>query len=138
MKKLLMLVLVSACIVGLLVGCTKGSNYKPVQVENVSISIEDVSSTGGIVIIKDTNEEPYTYGEWYKIEKNSNGKWIEVDTVISDYGFNEIAYLTNEDGEVRFAIDWQWLYGELSPGNYRLLKEVANKYIAVEFNVEAK
>ena len=101
MKKLLMLVLVSACIVGLLVGCTKGSNYKPVQVENVSISIEDVSSTGGIVIIKDTNEEPYTYGEWYKIEKNSNGKWIEVDTVISDYGFNEIGYLTNEDGEVR-------------------------------------
>ena len=133
-----MLVLVSACIVGLLVGCSKGSNYKPVQVENVSISIEDVSSTGGIVIIKDTNEEPYTYGEWYKIEKNSNGKWIEVDTVISDYGFNEIAYLTNEDGEVRFAIDWQWLYGELSPGNYRLLKEVANMYIAVEFNVEAK
>ena len=138
MKKLLVLVLVSVCIVGLLVGCTKGSNYKTVQVENVSISIEDVSSTGGTVIIKDTNEEPYTYGEWYKIEKNSNGKWIEVDTVISDYGFNEIAYLTNEDGEVRFSIDWEWLYGELSSGNYRLLKEVANKYIAVEFNVEAK
>lgn len=105
------------------------------ELKNVSISIIDVSKTGATLIIKDTNDIPYTYGEWYKIEQNVDSKWHEIKTIIDNYGFNSIGYLPDENNLVKLVINWEWLYGKLSKGNYRILKEVDNKYISVEFNL---
>jgi len=111
------------------------SSYIPTEVENVSISISDISLTGATIIIKDTNPKPYTYGEWYKIEKQIDNKWYEVKTIIDNYGFNEMGYIPDENNEVKFIIDWEWLYGELSLGSYRILKQVNNQYISIEFDI---
>lgn len=114
----------------------KQSQYISTEIENVSINIYNVSLTGATLTIKDVNDNPYTYGEWYRIEKEVNGKWYEVKTVIDDYGFCEIGYLPDENNEVTFVLDWKWLYGELSLGSYRILKEVSDKYISVSFNID--
>ena len=111
------------------------SNYKPTEIENVSIRISDISLTGATITIKDTNKKPYTYGEWYKIEKEVSGKWYEVKTIIKDYGFNEIGYIPDKNNEVKFVIDWEWLYGELPLGSYRILKQVNNQFISIEFGI---
>ena len=111
------------------------SAYKVSEIENVSISISNISLTGSTVIIKDINKNPYTYGQWYKIEKQVNGKWYEVSPIIEKYGFNSIGYLPDKNNEIKFVIDWEWLYGKLSPGTYRILKEVKNKHISVEFSI---
>lgn len=111
------------------------STYNATEIENISISISNVSSTGATIIIKDTNKNPYTYGEWYKIEKQVNGKWYEVSPIIENYGFNSLGYLPDKNNEVKFVIDWKWLYGEISKGRYRILKEVGKKYIAIEFDI---
>lgn len=111
------------------------SLYKVTEVENVSISISDVSMTGATIIIKDTNKEPYVYGEWYKIEKENNGKWYELKTIVDNYGFNEIGYVVDKNNEVKFVINWEWLYGKLSFGDYRILKQVNNRYIYIEFSI---
>lgn len=113
----------------------KESTYVPVEIEKVSISVSDISLTGATLTIKDVNENPYTYGEWYKIEKEINGKWYELNPIVSSYGFNSIGYLPDENNEVKFVIDWEWLYGKLSLGNYRILKEINNRYISVEFKI---
>jgi len=113
----------------------KKSTYNPTEIENVSVSISDISLTGATIIIKDTNKDPYTQGEWYKIEKQINEKWYEVETIIENYGFNSIGYLPDENNEVKHVIDWEWLYGELPLGSYRILKEVGGKYISIEFNI---
>lgn len=113
----------------------KESTYKPTDVENVSISISDISLTSATITIKDTNKKPYTQGEWYKIEKQVNDKWYEVETIIDNYGFNSIGYLPDKNNEVKFVMDWKWLYGELPLGSYRILKEVGNQHISVEFNI---
>ena len=85
----------------------KETKYSPTKLENVSISIYDISLTGATIIIKDTNKNPYTYGDWYKIEKQINGKWYEVETIIDNYGFNEIgnaaAMLTYENDKTIVA-----------------------------------
>ena len=123
----------------IIAGCSKESIYKPSKLENVDISISDISSTGATVTIKDRNENTYVYGEWYKIEREINGKWCEVRTVIDNYGFNDLGYLIDENSEnkeIKFDIDWEWLYGKLPSGNYRLLKQVGSQYISVEFNLE--
>lgn len=114
------------------------SNYKPTEIENVSANIYDISLTGATIVVKDTNKKQNTYTDWYVIEKEENGKWYQLDTIIEDYGFNEMAYLPNENSEVKFVIDWEWLYGELPLGSYRILKKLNDgsaKIISIEFNI---
>lgn len=113
----------------------KESTYNVTDIENVSISISNISLTGATIIIKDTNKKPYTYGEWYKIEKQVNGKWYEIKPIIENYGFNSIGYLPDKNNEVKFVMNWEWLYGKLPLGSYRILKEVGKQYIGVEFGI---
>lgn len=113
----------------------KGSVFTPIEIETVSINISDISLTGATITIKDTNKNPYTYGEWYKIEKQINDKWYEVKTTTDDYWFNAMEYLVDKNNEVKFVIDWEWLYGELPLGNYRILKQVNNQFISIEFDI---
>ena len=135
MKKVMALVLILVSIMIFATGCSKPSTYQTTEIENISMSIADITSTGATVIIKDSNASPYVYGEWYKIEREKDGSWYEVKTIINDYGFNEIGYIPNKNGEVEFKINWEWIYSELPDGNYRLLKQVNSQYISVEFGV---
>lgn len=138
MKKVIFtIILFLSCLITL-VGCNKKeqyneSNYEITTIENVSIDIYDISLTGATLIIKDMNKEPYVYGEWYVLQKEENGKWYNLETIIDDYGFNEMGYLVDENNEVKFIINWEWLYGKLPQGCYRILKEVDHRYIAVDF-----
>lgn len=109
--------------------------YAISEVENVSVSITDISLTGATITIKDTNEDKYTYGEWYVIQKEENGKWYNIPTKVKEYGFNYIGYEVDENNEVKFVIDWEWLYGELPQGNYRIIKESHDKYISIPFGI---
>lgn len=138
MKKVIFtIILFLSCLITL-AGCNKKeqyneSNYEITTIENVSIDIYDISLTGATLIIKDMNKEPYVYGEWYVLQKEENGKWYNLETIIDDYGFNEMGYLVDENNEVKFIINWEWLYGKLPQGCYRILKEVDHRYIAVDF-----
>ena len=134
-KKLLTIMLFCFVVLGVC-GCKKvESEYIETKVENVTADIYDISLTGATIIIKDTNENPYTYGEWYKIEREDNGKWYDVETIIEDYGFNDMGYIVDDNGEVKFIIDWEWLYGRLSEGSYRILKKVGEQYISIPFSI---
>lgn len=133
MKKIVGFVLI---IFLLITGCYNNKETKLSNIKNVSINITNVSSSGATVVIKDTNKNPYKYEEWYEIETKINNKWVKVNPVIKDYGFNLVEYNVNENNEVEFIIDWEWLYGKLEPGNYRLLKHIDNKYIGVEFSID--
>ena len=135
MKRIGLLVLVFACVAVLFTGCERKAAFATTPVENVSISISDISPSGATVIITDKNPEPYVYGEWFKLQKEINGQWQDVPTVIDNYGFHEIGYIPDTNGEVKFEIDWQWLYGKLPAGNYRLWKEVNFQKISIDFSV---
>lgn len=113
----------------------KVSKYNVVNIENVSIIIENVTPISANIVIKDTNSEPYVYGQWYAIEKQIDGKWYELTKLTNDFGFNEMGYKPNEKNEVYFETKWDWLYGKLNKGNYRIIKQANEKYISIEFNI---
>ena len=142
MKKKIFLKLIVVVCLFIITGCGKSTkldletkSYKSTEVKNVSVNISDISLTGATITIKDTNEEPYIYGEWYKIEKEDNGKWKELEVKDKNYGFNDLGYKVNKDNEVKFVLDWKELYGELPLGSYRIVKEVNNQYIYVDFGI---
>ncbi len=140
MKKIIAFIFVLMWVFGI-TGCASRSKstYHITEVENVTISITDVSPIGAKVIIKDLTNTTDLYGDWYKIEKQIDGDWYDIEPVIEEYGFSYIGYLPDQNNEVIFDIDWEWLYGKLPAGKYRFLKEVGvldnKKYIAVEFEI---
>jgi len=113
----------------------KKSSYIIKNLENLEFYISDITLTGATITLKDLGNNDYTYGEWYKIEKEINGEWYDVRTIIENHSFNGNAYLPDENNEVKFVIDWAWLYGELPVGSYRILKQINNFYIAIPFNI---
>ena len=133
MKKLTVFILI---MLALLCGCAQESAYQPTGAENVTMALSDVTPTGAVVTIQDCNPEPFVYGEWYVIEQQKDGLWYEVKTKINDYGFNEIGWLTDENGTLTMDVDWAWLYGELPAGHYRILKQAGTEIIGAEFTVE--
>ena len=133
MKKLTAFILI---ILALLCGCAKESAYQPTGAENVTMRLSDVTAAGVTVVIQDDNREPFVYGEWFAIEQEKGGVWYEVKTKITDYGFNEIGWLTDERGGLAMTVDWEWLYGKLPAGHYRILKQAGTQMISAEFHVE--
>ena len=106
---------------------------QPTPVAGVTIQISNVTPVGATVTITDTNQEPYVYGEWFQIQRMTDGQWEDVPTVTRGYAFSEIGYLPDGKGAVEFNIDWEWLYGELPAGTYRIFKLVNFQEISIEF-----
>ena len=114
-----------------LAGCGKEEatigNYA--EAVGVRLELRDVSPTGATLVFAqsgDTEKEigELIYGEGYLIEKKSGRKWKSLSTVVEDYGFYDIGYLIPPGGQSELSIDWEWLYGKLKPGTYRILTTV--------------
>ena len=86
------------------------------------------------------------YGEDFILEKEIDEKWYELPVIIDgEYGFNDIAYEITFEGGPDWDVDWQWLYGELEEGHYRIIKEISNfkengdyekYYLSAEFDIK--
>lgn len=116
--------------------------------ENVTMTIKEgtLTKTGATVIITDLSGDDNTYGDEFRIDKKENNKWKKLEVVVrGDYGFHMVGYHVNEDDILEMDINWEWLYGKLSKGEYRIVKSAAitkdnsylgDKYVYVEFVIE--
>lgn len=77
------------------------------------------SQSGGAEI-----DELYT-GSWYVIESwTQKDGWKEVDyAATEEICWDEVAWIVPLDGETAWKVDWEWLYGELPAGKYRIGKD---------------
>ncbi len=113
--------------------------------DGVTMTVKEgtASSAGLTVVFENESGSQCTYGEYYCLEKKINGSWYQVPVVIDgDYAFNHIAY--EVAGEREWTIDWEWLYGSLDTGEYRIVKDVLDfrgpgdydkYYLAAEFTI---
>jgi len=115
------------------------------DLDGVSMSIKEgtLTRSGATIIITDISNRNNIYGEEYRIDKLENGNWQELDIVVDgNYGFNSIGYSVGEDNKLELDINWEWLYGKLDNGEYRLVKDTSkafegsNHYITVEFVIK--
>ena len=128
MKKYIVLLLISIFVV---TGCSKSS-------DDITMTIKEgtLTSTGATIIIKDTSGDENTFGDWYRIDKKENNIWIEQPPVIENYVFNLMGYLVDENNEVVLNTDWEWLYGRLPTGEYRIVKTMTDgSEIYAEFTI---
>lgn len=113
------------------------SSYLPPEfmifedVLGISLVAKDVTSKG--LTIECTQSGGKGMGElqtgsWYIVENwtKENG-WKEMPYVIDgNIGWDSIALIVPKNDVVEWKIDWEWLYGELPSGKYRIGKEITD------------
>lgn len=77
-------------------------------------------------------------GEWFELQvMNKDNEWEKVSTnPLIDYAFNSIAYIIKRNERTEMAVDWEWLYGKLPEGYYRIAKKVMNLRAPGDFDEE--
>jgi len=92
----------------------------------LTLSAKNVTTSGLTLICTQSGGEltgDIMTGEDYYLIVLQDETWKTVSPVIENYGWNSLAHWISKDTDTEFEIDWKWLYGELEPGTYRLVKE---------------
>ena len=111
----------------------------------VKFSLSDVTESGAVLTFSgvqqnDPNADLTGGDDYYVIRKNANGKWVKVKYLIDNWAFNDLGYLFFEGekpAEHKNTINWEWLYGKLPVGEYKLVTDYVyqpNKNIPVDRN----
>lgn len=143
MKKKLLGILICGIFILGITGCgVKSKNYK----KNVSFSLKEDTLTNleATFILTNNSNTNISYGNPYWIEKYEDEKWEKLEP-INDLFFTMPSYGLNKNEFKEIEINWEHGYGKLSPGKYRIVKEIDFEYskkretvtIEAEFTIES-
>jgi len=128
MKRIFILLLILS---GILTACGMKKNITntnaPEDEWGLTLSAENVTPTGLTIKFSQSDGKHYvefTTGSQYEIEQELNGVWEKVKTNVDNPVWNDIAYIIKSGGITDHKINWEFLYGELLEGSYRLSKEI--------------
>ncbi|WP_100407833.1 immunoglobulin-like domain-containing protein [Bacillus solitudinis] len=138
MKRYLCSLFCLAISLTLLSGCNSDqsvetTDWKPTKYETVNnldgvtmiVKEGTVSSTGLTVIFENNSNKQCVYGEDFWLEKKIKGRWYQVPVALDgNYGFSSIGYDLASSDVKEWTADWDWLYGSLDTGEYRILKDI--------------
>lgn len=111
------------------------SSYLPPELmeftENWGITLNavEVIPTGMILECRQSGGEPtgeLQTGSWYIVERwTQETGWTEAEYVIDgNIGWTEEAWMIPSGTLTEWEVDWEWLYGALPTGKYRIGKEI--------------
>jgi hypothetical protein len=117
------------------------------NLDGVAMTVKEgtASSTELTVTFENNSDIQCLYGDPFLLEKKIDGRWYQVPIAFDgNYGFDGIGYnlASGEVGE--WPVNWEWLYGSLSPGEYRIVKDMLDfrdtgdydiYYLAAEFTI---
>ncbi|MBQ7985722.1 MAG: hypothetical protein IJ304_00445 [Clostridia bacterium] len=105
----------------------------------LTLYAEDVTNKGMTIKYEQFGGNPtgeLETGAWYKIEKIVDENWQDVETKVDDVAWNMIAYMIKKNDITEYEINWEFLYGELPAGEYRLSKKIADFRVAESYDEE--
>ena len=97
----------------------------------IILSVKNVTSTGLTLVVAQDGGNPtgeLQTGEPYRLLAFEEGTWKNVEELplpegVDSRGWNSIAYFLPKGETKEFNINWEWIFGELPSGTYRLMKE---------------
>lgn len=94
------------------------------MVRGLTLSVKDVTESGLTLVCTQSGGKltgELQTGSDYKLIVLKEA-WEDVPTIIEDYGWTAEAYMVARDDVTEFEYNWEWLYGKLPAGTYRLVK----------------
>ena len=97
----------------------------------LELTATNVSPTGLTLLFNQSGGNPsgdLQTGSLYWLEVLIENQWIPVEMLPSanDIGWTDEAYIINMNDITEWEVNWEWLYGELPIGSYRIGKEIMN------------
>lgn len=132
MKKTLCLLMLLALVLPL-AGCAQAQKAIPDTSNDpwgLVLTASNVKPTGCSLTFTQSGGEEITgtleYGSYFSVEREEDGAWSRVPYIPSDHAraWNDIAYPIPMDSSESVELEWDWLYGELPAGHYRIVKSI--------------
>ncbi len=104
--------------------------------EGVTLGVKEGSITpeGLTLVFHNNQDKEHIYSSFYCIERKNGDKWTKIAYVTEEnVGWDDMAYIVPANQSVEEAVDWDWLYGSLNAGEYRIIKEVLDYEAAGEY-----
>ena len=121
------------------VGCNNEKNNPnmpdtvPSTMDNwgLELNATNIKSTGLTLLFEQFGGNPtgdLQTGSIFWLEVQIDNQWIPVEVLSSEYdlAWTLEAYIINMNDTTELEVNWDWLYGELPIGSYRIGKEVMN------------
>lgn len=93
----------------------------------LNLSVKNVTPAGATLVITQSGGNPsgeLKYGSEYKIQSLNGDTWEDVPYVTEvDVGWTYEAYMVEMDTDSEIELSWDWLYGSLTAGQYRIVKQ---------------
>lgn len=97
----------------------------------VSFEVENVTAKGLTIHCRQSGGEnvfELNTGSFFVIQKKENSTWVDVEYVPQEHDvvWTTEAWAIHKEDNTTWDVDWEWLYGELPAGEYRIGKEIMN------------
>lgn len=150
MKKIISILICCMFVISL-TGCNNKNKFEigdksEVEITNndVLLSIKEGSLTrkGVTLILTNNSDKNYSYGNPYEIEIKKNGEWHKINVEL--YFTLPALHLASKESK-ELEIDWEYGYGKLANGTYRIIKNLNYENedgtyesfnVAVEFTIK--
>lgn len=97
----------------------------------ITLSADNVTPKGLTIVCFQSGGENVAQlqtGSYYVLQKLENENWVDVEYLPQEYpvGWTTEAWEIQKESTTFWEVDWEWLYGELPAGEYRIGKEIMN------------
>lgn len=91
----------------------------------ITFSVKEgtLTPSGATFLLKNNFSEDYWYGEHYTLERAQGESWVQL-VPKEGAAWHDIAYLLSAGAENEMEIAWEWAYGKLPVGTYRIQTQV--------------
>jgi hypothetical protein len=95
----------------------------------IQLNATKITPTGMTLVCKQSGGEPtgeLLTGSYLILEESINEQWLPVEMTPSEYerAWTDEAWIIPMNDTVEWEVSWEWLYGELPDGNYRIGKKI--------------
>ena len=94
----------------------------------LTADVINISDTGATVRFQvwdpDLASGELEYGEDYTLESRVGDGWEELPVLLDDWAVTAVAYTIPKEETAEWSVNWEQLYGRLTPGDYRITKVV--------------
>lgn len=93
----------------------------------IQLDAENVTSSGLTLVVTQAGTIPdgtLTTGQPYFIQKKENNNWIPLEPLLEAWGWTTEAWIISMNDTARWDVSWEWLFGKLQSGQYRIGKDI--------------
>ena len=107
----------------------------------VTLKAENATPSGLTLICEQSGGENVAElmtGSQYVLQISENGQWKDVPYASQEYDVSWTleAWLIPMNDHTTWNVNWEWLYGQLPAGEYRIGKEISNYRAPGDFDEE--